>query len=124
VKDMMWHIACWSPLRPAFEQMRHGTFTGATIQEDTDVVNARWFEQSKRLDLETVKAEWYASRTLMVERFGEIAPLTPDADEWFEETGLLHYESIGTCGPGSRSLRPVPGDRSRKSPPSRLPAVG
>jgi hypothetical protein len=93
VKDMMWHIACWSAdCVRAFEQMRHGTFTGATIQEDTDVVNARWFEQSKRLDLETVKAEWYASRTLMVERFGEIAPLTPDADEWFEETGPLHYE--------------------------------
>lgn len=93
VKDLMWHIACWSAdCVRAFEQMRHGTFTGGTIEDDTDVVNARWFAQSRGLDLETVRAEWHASRTLMVGRFGEFEPLTPDADEWFEETGPLHYE--------------------------------
>lgn len=92
VKDLMWHVACWSAdCVRALEQMRAGTFTGMTIDEDTDVVNRRWFERSRRLELETVKAEWYASRTMLVERFAAFEPLTPDADEWFDETGPLHY---------------------------------
>jgi hypothetical protein len=92
VKDMMWHIACWSAdCVRAFDQMRAGTFTGVTIEEDAEVVNRRWFEQSRGLDVETVKAEWHASRTMMVERFASVDPLTPDADEWFDETGPLHY---------------------------------
>lgn len=91
VKDMMWHVACWSAdCVRALDQMRAGTFTGSTIEEDTEAVNRRWFDQSTRLDLETVRAEWHASRTMMVERFTQVE-LTPDADEWFDETGPLHY---------------------------------
>lgn len=91
VKDLLWHVACWSAdCVRAFEQMRAGTFTGVTIDEDTDAVNRRWFEQSRGLDLGTVRAEWHASRTMMVERFAALE-LTPDADEWFDETGPLHY---------------------------------
>ncbi|MGZ8625032.1 MAG: maleylpyruvate isomerase N-terminal domain-containing protein [Actinomycetota bacterium] len=91
VKDMMWHVACWSAdCVRAFDQMRAGTFTGVTIDEDAEIVNRRWFEQSQQLDLETVRTEWRSSRTMMVERFTTIG-LTPDADEWFEETGPLHY---------------------------------
>jgi hypothetical protein len=93
VKDMMWHVACWSAdCVHAFDQMRAGTFTGATIEEDAEDVNRRWFEQSQRLDVTTVKAEWFASRTVMVERFASFGSLTPDADEWFDETGPIHYE--------------------------------
>ena len=92
VKDLMWHVACWSAdCVRALEQMRAGTFTGATIDEDTEVVNRRWFERSRGLDLGTVRAEWFASRTMLVERFSAFEPLTPDADEWFDETGPLHY---------------------------------
>lgn len=91
VKDVMWHVACWSAdCVRALDQMRAGTFTGSTIDEGTDAVNDRWFRQSQQLDLETVRAEWYASRTMMVERFTQAA-LTPDADEWFEEAGPLHH---------------------------------
>lgn len=93
VKDMMWHVACWSAdCVRAFDQMRAGTFAGATIEEDAEDVNRHWFEQSQRLDVTTVKAEWFASRTVMVERFASFEPLTPDADEWFDETGPIHYE--------------------------------
>jgi hypothetical protein len=92
VKDLMWHVACWSAnCVRAFDQMRAGTFTGQTIEEDTETVNHRWFEQSRRLDLDTVRVEWFASRTLMVERFAAFEPLTPDADEWFDESGPIHY---------------------------------
>lgn len=91
VKDLMWHVACWSAdCVRALDQMRAGTFTGSTIDEDTEAVNRRWFAQSQRLDLETVRTEWHASRTTMVERFTQ-TELTPDADEWFDETGPIHY---------------------------------
>lgn len=92
VKDLMWHIACWSAdCVRALDQMRAGTFTGRTFEEDVETVNRRFFEASRNLDLRTVRAEWYASRTLMVERFAAFEPLTPDADERFDESGPLHY---------------------------------
>lgn len=92
VKDLMWHIACWSAdCVRALDQMRAGTFTGRTFDEDVETVNRRFFAASQRLDLRTVRAEWHASRTLMVERFAAFEPLTPDADEWFDESGPLHY---------------------------------
>jgi hypothetical protein len=91
VKDMMWHVACWSAdCARALDQMRAGTFTGSTIDEDTETVNRRWFAWSRELDLETVRAEWHAARATMVERFAQ-DELTPDADEWFDETGPIHY---------------------------------
>lgn len=92
VKDLMWHVACWSAdCVRAFDQMRAGTFTGTTIDEETDVVNRRWFRQSRELDLQTVQAEWYSSRTLLVERFAGFEIVTSDAAEWFAETGPIHY---------------------------------
>ena len=92
VKDLMWHVACWSAdCVRAFDQMRAGTFTGTTIDEETDLVNRRWFERSRELGPETVRTGWYASRTLLIERFATCEPLTPDAEGWFEETGPLHY---------------------------------
>jgi hypothetical protein len=91
IKDMMWHIAAWSADAAIhFERMRAGTFDPAEVQ-DIQGLNDGWFEVSKRLELGTVKAEWHAARTMMVERFGEAEGLPAEADEWFEEAGGLHY---------------------------------
>lgn len=92
-KDLMWHVACWAAdCARALDQMAAGVFTGRTLEEDTEIVNRRWFERSKRLDPATVRAEWQASRSMMVERLAALHPLTPDADEWFDEAGPRHYE--------------------------------
>jgi hypothetical protein len=92
IKDLMWHVARWSAdCVHALEQMRAGTFTGATIAEETESVNRRWLEESRREDLETVKAEWFSARTMMVETLASLDPLMPEAEEWFEEAGPLHY---------------------------------
>lgn len=92
-KDLMWHVACWAAdCARALDQMAAGVFTGQTLVEDTETVNRRWFEQSQRLDPATVRAEWRASRSLMVDRLAALHPLTPDADEWFDEAGPRHYE--------------------------------
>ena len=92
VKDLMWHIAAWSAdAARQLERMRAGTFE-PDREEDTDTINARWLEESRRLDLETVKAGWYSARTRMLEEYGNAVGLPADADDWFEETGPLHYE--------------------------------
>lgn len=93
VKDMMWHIAAWNADTAShLERMRGGTYDPGE-EQDTGVMNAEWFEVSKGLDLATVKAEWHSARTMMVEGFGEAEAehLPPDANEWFDEAGGLHY---------------------------------
>lgn len=91
IKDVMWHIAAWSAdAASQLERMRAGTFDPTEVQ-DTQALNDEWLEVSKGLELETVKAEWYSARTMMVERFGEGGRLPSEADEWFEEAGALHY---------------------------------
>ncbi|HEU4354895.1 MAG TPA: DinB family protein [Actinomycetota bacterium] len=92
-KDLMWHVACWAAdCARALDQMAAGVFTGQTLVEDTETVNRRWYAQSQRMDPATVRAEWWASRSMMVDRLAALHPLTPDADEWFDEAGPRHYE--------------------------------
>jgi len=91
IKDVMWHIAAWSADAAShLERMRAGTFDPTEVP-DTQALNDAWLEVSKGLELEIVKAEWYSARTMMVERFGEGERLPPEADEWFDEAGALHY---------------------------------
>jgi hypothetical protein len=91
IKDVMWHIAAWSAdAAGQLERMRVGTFDPTEVQ-DTQALNDAWLEISKGLELDTVKAEWYSARTMMVERFGEGVALPAEADEWFDEAGALHY---------------------------------
>jgi len=91
IKDMMWHIAAWSADAAShLEQMRAGTFDPGEVR-DTQALNEAWFEVSRGLDLRTVKAEWHAARTMMVERFGEAGRLPAEAEEWFDEAGGRHY---------------------------------
>lgn len=92
-RDVMWHIACWAAdCARALDQMAAGVFTGQIPAEDTETVNRRLLEQSRGLDPATVRADWHPTRTMMVERFAALHPLTPDADEWFDEAGPRHYE--------------------------------
>jgi hypothetical protein len=92
-KDLMWHVACWSAeASSTFERIRAGSYDGGhEAWDDTDELNARWLEVSRGLDVLTVKAAWYASRTRLVEGFGAFAEPDADAVEWFEESGPNHY---------------------------------
>jgi hypothetical protein len=93
-KDLMWHVARWSAEAvETLEQIWAGTYDGGHDSWDTtEERNARWLEESRGLDLVTVKAAWYATRTIMVETFGSMREPTADAIEWFEETGPRHYD--------------------------------
>lgn len=108
VKDLMWHVACWSAEAfETLERIRAGTYDGSHESWDaTEDLNARWLEQSRALDVRTVKAAWFATRTEMVEAFGTLPQVTPDAFEWFGETGPRHYaDHLGDLKRWSERLR-------------------
>jgi hypothetical protein len=65
VRDMMWH--------------------------QVNGMNDREFERSRSMRPDEVRADLHRARSTMLERFGVLDEITADADEWFEESGPLHY---------------------------------
>ena len=53
--------------------------------------NQAWFEISRTMDPADVRAGFAASHRRMIEAFGALDEVTPEAVEWFEESGALHY---------------------------------
>jgi hypothetical protein len=92
-KDAMFHIAAWcAEAANQLERMRLGTYVDPMI--DSDIQNREWFDISKDLDVRTITAEIHAARTKMREEWCELtgrASPAPDAIEWFEESGHIHY---------------------------------
>ena len=96
-KDAMFHVGAWcAEAAVQLERMRFGTYVDPQI--DTETQNREWFDISRTLDIPTVKAELHAARTRMRQEWcslGEMGELTPDAIEWFEESGQIHYRDHG-----------------------------
>jgi len=92
-KDVMFHIAAWmADAGRQLERMRAGTFdpaeeTPASIQER----NGQLFESSKAMEPSDVRIEFFSAHQRMCEELGEMPELRPEAVEWFEESGPLHY---------------------------------
>jgi hypothetical protein len=90
VKDMCWHVGAWCAYAlDALEQIASGTYRDAHV--DVEALNREWFEVSRTIDSRTVRAELAASRTRMCGQLQLLPELTPEAVEWFEESGHLHY---------------------------------
>ncbi|HJY32005.1 MAG TPA: maleylpyruvate isomerase N-terminal domain-containing protein [Actinomycetota bacterium] len=95
VRDLMWHVAFWC------EDAAHAL--GAIAEGRLDRVrepygdgemnrlNDRELERSRGMRVDEVRTELHRARAAMLERFGALAVLTADADEWFEESGPAHY---------------------------------
>lgn len=90
VKDLLAHLACWcSEAARAFQRMRVGTYRPQRI--DVDAWNQRFYEAHRGLPPSVVRAELCASRTRMLAEFNDLPELSPEAVEWFRESGALHY---------------------------------
>jgi hypothetical protein len=90
-KDAFAHIACWwAEAASELERMRAGTYTPE--KQDIDAMNAEFYEAMKDVDAHTVIAELHASRNKALEELGHLPELTPEAEEWFVETGRRHYD--------------------------------
>ena len=95
VRDMMWHVAFWcSEAVRALTDIAEGRSERGSESygaEEVDRMNGRELERSKGMRVEEVRAELHRARAEMLERFGILEAMTVDAEEWFEESGPLHY---------------------------------
>ena len=95
VRDVMWHLAFWcADAARALSAIAEGRLD--RVREpygDAEVnrLNDRELERSRGMRVDDVRAELHRARAAMLEPFGTLAVLTADADEWFEESGPVHY---------------------------------
>jgi len=96
VKDLLWHVAVWcDDTARVLGEMRTGTWDGQdpSLQAGwTDRANREAFERSRTMAAPEVRGAWREQRTRMLEAFAALDVVTPEADEWFEESGPSHYE--------------------------------
>ncbi len=75
-------------------EMKAGTWDGRDPSLEpgwVDRVNDEQIERSRTIDPGVARAAWLEERRRMLEAFGALDELSPEADEWFEETGPTHY---------------------------------
>jgi Mycothiol maleylpyruvate isomerase N-terminal domain len=90
VKDLLAHLGSWmAEAVDVLEQIRFGTWGG--WDRDVDEVNAEFYEAQKDVPLPVVRSELAASRTRMLQEWDALPEITSDAEEWFRESGPVHY---------------------------------
>lgn len=92
-KDAMFHVAGWmADCAEQLQRMSAGTFEATEETRETiERQNQAWFEISRTMSPADVRAGFTAARERMIEAFDALSEITPDAVEWFEESGALHY---------------------------------
>jgi len=91
VKDLMAHIGSWqAEAGQILQQIRMGTYRGRPV--DVDAMNQQFYEANKDLPLPVVRAEAWAARNRMLAEWAELTEITPDAEDWFRESGPEHYD--------------------------------
>ena len=91
VKDLLAHLAAWqAEAGQVFGQIRNGTFERRRL--DVDAMNRVFYDANKDQPLSVVRAEVYAARTRMLSGFANLPEVTPEAEEWFRESGPAHYD--------------------------------
>ena len=89
-KDLMFHVAAWcGECDTHLEALR--TDTLADDELDTDAKNKTFFEVAKGLDGSSVRGELLDSRARMREALRRFGQITQSAQEWFQESGAIHY---------------------------------
>ena len=90
VKDLLAHLgAWWAEANAELERMRFGTFRLERL--DIDEINRRFHEASRDVGFPSVFASLHAARNMALESMWKLPELTPHAEEWFMESGPLHY---------------------------------
>ena len=71
------------------EQVRIGTYQRREV--DLEAMNQVFYEANQDVPLALVRAELFSSRTRMLQEWNALSEPTPLAEEWFTESGALHY---------------------------------
>jgi hypothetical protein len=91
VKDLMAHIGGWAAETvQILEQIRYGTYR--PFKYNVDELNERFVDANRDQSPSTVRAEMAAARNRMLDEFNRLPELTPTAEEWFVESGPVHYD--------------------------------
>jgi hypothetical protein len=88
-KDLMFHVAAWC--EDCDIQLEHMRTDAPVDSGDTDTRNREFFEMSKGMDAPSVRIELLASRDRMRDALRRSGQITPQAQEWFRESGVIHY---------------------------------
>jgi Mycothiol maleylpyruvate isomerase N-terminal domain len=95
VRDVMWHVAFWcADAARALGEIAEGRFDRVRepyADAEVNRLNDRELERSRGMRVDEIRTELHRRRAAMLERFGALADITADADEWFEESGPAHY---------------------------------
>jgi len=88
-KDLLAHLGCWmAEAANVLERIRLGTWE--PVKLDLDAINAGFYEAMKEQSYRDVVAEMESARTRMFQEWGALAEVTPEAEEWFVESGPAH----------------------------------
>jgi hypothetical protein len=92
-KDAVFHVGEWlADCTRVLEQIRHGTFDrSAEDALDIERINAEGFAVSHLKDPLDVRIMCESARNEARVTFLSLPEVTPEAWEWFEESGPLHY---------------------------------
>ncbi len=89
VKDLIAHIGAWhAAATQILEQIRCGTYRDPRL--DVDRINLEFYEANKDLPLNVVRAECAASRNRFLVEWDALPEASPEAEEWFRESGPEH----------------------------------
>jgi hypothetical protein len=91
--DAMFHVGYWlADCARVLDEIAAGSFD-RQVEDAINIedLNGQGFARSKRMEGDAVRAGLLAARARALGAFGRLEPLTPDAWEWFEESGPLHY---------------------------------
>ena len=92
-KDVLFHVGAWlADCARVLEQIRFGTFDRAAEDAlDVEMLNAAGFATSRPMERRDVRVMCESARNEARTAFGSLPEMTPEAWEWFEESGPLHY---------------------------------
>jgi hypothetical protein len=89
-KDLLAHLAAWmAEAARILTQLHYQTYLKRDL--DVDAMNKEFYEANRDLPLPVVRAEAFAARNRMLMEMNTLAEVTPEAEEWFEESGSRHY---------------------------------
>jgi hypothetical protein len=92
IKDLIWHLARWHEEAARVLGRRAGDADPASSEPGwVDRLNAQALATGRRMDLASVKAGGRERRARMRGAFAALEEIAPAAEEWFEESGTLHY---------------------------------
>jgi hypothetical protein len=91
VKDLVGHLAAWmAEAAKILTQLHYKTYRKRDL--DVDAMNKEFFEANHDLPTPVVRAEAFAARNRMLAEMNALEEVTPEAEDWFEESGPRHYE--------------------------------